>query len=60
MTGTKSIISTKLSEDILKESKEIIEELITAAINDAVNKVEEQTKGKMAHFNNILNPLGKL
>lgn len=36
-----------IDPDILKESKEILEELIAAAYNDASKKVEEITKSKM-------------
>lgn len=36
-----------IDSEILKEPKEILEELIAAAINDAAQKVENITKSKM-------------
>ena len=37
----------EIDSEILKESKEVLEELIAAAINDATAKIEEVTKSKM-------------
>jgi nucleoid-associated protein EbfC len=36
-----------IDADILKESKEVLEELIAAAFNDAAQKIEAVTKSKM-------------
>lgn len=47
MNGCRQVIQVKLDDTILQESKEIIEELIAAAVNNAVNKVDEITKAKM-------------
>ena len=39
--------SVTIEDDILKESKEVLEDLIAAAINDATQKVETVAKSKM-------------
>lgn len=44
----------EIDPDILKESKDILEELIAAAINDATKKVEEVSKSKMLDAGKIL------
>ena len=43
------IISVELDESLLAPSeKEVAEDLIAAAINDAVNKVDQQTQARMS------------
>lgn len=44
MTGKHDIKNVKIDKSLLSEKKEIIEDLIAAAINNAVHKVEEQIK----------------
>lgn len=46
--------NVEIDPEILKESKDILEELIAAAINDATQKVEEVTKSKMMDAGQIL------
>lgn len=46
--------NVEIDDEILKESKEVLEELIAAAINDATAKVEEATKSKMLDAGQIL------
>jgi DNA-binding YbaB/EbfC family protein len=48
MTGKHDVISVKLQDSLLNETKDIIEDLIAAAINDAVQKVDDKTKGMMS------------
>ena len=50
LTGRYECKSVKLDSGLLTESKEIIEDLIRAAFNDAVHKVDETTRGKMARL----------
>lgn len=50
MTGRHNLLSVKLDESLMKEDREVIEDLIAAAVNDAVRKVEESNKDS---FGNI-------
>ncbi|MGB0733896.1 MAG: YbaB/EbfC family nucleoid-associated protein [Pontibacterium sp.] len=48
MTGRHDVRGVELDESLMEEDKEILEDLIAAALNDAVRKVEEETKSKMS------------
>ena len=51
MTGRHDVVSVKLDSTLLQEDKEVLEDLIAAAVNDAVRKLEEKNKealGSMA------------
>lgn len=51
MTGRHDLKSVKLDDSLLKEDKEVVEDLIAAAVNDAVRKLEEVNReafGSMA------------
>ncbi len=48
MTGRHDVKQVNIDPSLLSEEKEILEDLIAAAINDAVRKVETETKDKMA------------
>jgi DNA-binding YbaB/EbfC family protein len=48
LTGRYECKRVKIDAGLLSESKEVLEDLIAAAINDAVHKVDEGTRGKMA------------
>ena len=52
MTGKHDVKSVWLDPTLLSENKEILEDMIAAAINDAVRKVEEQTKDMMSSVTN--------
>ncbi len=47
-----------LDPSLLKEEKTIIEDLIAAAINDAVSKIEKGTREKMSSLTGIKLPEG--
>ena len=47
MTAKYQAKKVTIEDSLLTESKEVIEDLIAAAINDAANKVEVITKSKM-------------
>ena len=47
MTGRHDVKSVSLDPGLLSEDKEILEDLIAAAVNDAVRKVETANKEKM-------------
>jgi DNA-binding YbaB/EbfC family protein len=48
MTGKHDVKSVNIDTSLLAEDKEILEDMIAAAVNDAVRKVEEQTKDMMS------------
>jgi len=48
MTGRHDVTSVKIDPSMLTEDKEILEDLIAAAINDAVSRVELETKDMMS------------
>ena len=48
MTGKHDVKRVNISPDLMQEDKEILEDLIAAAVNDAVRKVETVTQEKMA------------
>lgn len=50
MSGSHIAKQVKLSNGVLLEEKAVIEELITAAINDACTKIESDAKGKMTEL----------
>jgi len=48
MTGRYDVKKVTLDEDLMEDDKTMLEDLIAAAVNDAVRKVEQETRGKMA------------
>jgi DNA-binding YbaB/EbfC family protein len=48
MTGKHEVKRVSLDPSIIGDDKEMLEDLIAAAINDAVQKVERATQEKMA------------
>lgn len=48
MTGRHDVKGIKIDPSLLKEDQEILEDLIAAAVNDAVRKVEQETKEMMS------------
>ncbi len=48
MTGRHDVKKVLIDEDLLEEDKSILEDLIAAAVNDAVRKVEKESRSKMA------------
>jgi len=51
MTGRHDVVNVKLDSTLMQEDKEVLEDLIAAAVNDAVRKLEEKNKetlGSMA------------
>ena len=47
MTGRHDVRSVKLDDSLMSEDKELLEDLLAAAVNDAVRKIEENSKDKM-------------
>lgn len=48
MNGRHDVKSVALDDSLMEEDKEILEDLIAAAVNDAVRKVEANTKEQMS------------
>jgi DNA-binding YbaB/EbfC family protein len=48
MTGRHDVKSVSLDDSLMEEDKEIIEDLLAAAVNDAVRKIEAESQEKMS------------
>lgn len=48
MNGRHDVKRVTLDPKVIGEDKEILEDLIAAAVNDAVQKVEKETQSRMA------------
>ena len=48
MTGRHDVKRVSIDDSLLKEDKEMLEDLLAAAVNDAVRQVEANTQEKMA------------
>jgi len=55
MTGRHDVRNVDIDPDLLKEDKEILEDLLAAAVNDAVRKVEQANKDQMGSLAEGLN-----
>ena len=59
ISGKKEIISVKLSEEVVDpDDIEMLEDLIVAAANEALRKVEEASEAAMSKFTGGLGGLG--
>ena len=48
MTGRHDVRRVEIDDSLLQDDKEMLEDLVAAAVNDAVRKVESETKEKMS------------
>lgn len=48
MNGRHDVRKVSVDEAVLKEDKEMLEDLLAAAVNDAVRKVEQHSKDALA------------
>ena len=55
VSGEKKILSLNLDSDLLNEDKEMIEDLILVAINQAIEKVDSISKEKMGSLTGGMN-----
>jgi DNA-binding YbaB/EbfC family protein len=55
MTGRHDVKRVQIDDSLLKEDKEMLEDLIAAAVNDAVRKVEDYSQKKMGSVTQGLN-----
>lgn len=54
MNGKHNVIKVNIDPELLKEEHEVIQDLITAAMNDANRKVNEITQNMMMQFGGML------
>ena len=50
MTGRHDVRRVEIDPELMKEDKEMLEDLIAAAVNDAVRKVERTSQDKLANM----------
>ena len=55
MTGRHEIRKVQLDDSLMNDDKEMIEDLLAAAVNDAVRRIEQQTSDKMSGLTAGLN-----
>ncbi|WP_119344480.1 YbaB/EbfC family nucleoid-associated protein [Facilibium subflavum] len=55
MTGKHDVKKVEIDPSLLSEDKEMLEDLLAAAVNDAVRRVEEKTQGDMSELAQGLN-----
>jgi len=58
MDGRHDVRRVEIDPSLLSEDKEMLEDLLAAAVNDAVRKVESQNKEKMASMTAGMLPPG--
>lgn len=55
MTGRHDVKRVNIDDSLMSEDKEILEDLLAAAVNDAVRKVEANSREKMAGMTSGMN-----
>ncbi len=55
MTGRHDVKRVQLDPDLMQEEKSVVEDLVAAAINDAVRKLEEKNREAMGSMMGGLN-----
>lgn len=55
LNGKYHCLDVKLSSALLKETSDVVEDTIKAAMNDAARKVERESRGRMAKLASSLN-----
>lgn len=55
MTGKHEVRKVQIDDSLLSDDKDMLEDLIAAAMNDASNKVEDLTKDQMSSLTSGLN-----
>lgn len=48
MTGRHDVKRVTIDDSLMKDDKEMLEDLLAAAVNDAVRRIESESKEKMA------------
>ncbi len=52
MTGRHDVKRVEITPDLMNDDKEMLEDLLAAAVNDAISRVEEMTREKMSGLTN--------
>ena len=55
MTGRHELRSVKIDDSLMSDDKDMLEDLIAAAVNDATRKVEQESSSKMSGLTAGLN-----
>lgn len=55
MNGRHDVLGVQLDASLMSEDKAVVEDLIAAAVNDAVRKVEDQNKSSLSDVAGGLN-----
>lgn len=55
MNGRHDVRKVTIDPSLMSEEKELLEDLLAAAVNDAVRKIEKQTQDKMQELTQGLN-----
>jgi len=55
MTGRHDVKNVVIDDNVMQESKDMLEDLLAAAVNDAVRKVEQQGREAMSGMAGKLN-----
>ena len=55
MTGKHEVRKVQIDESLINDDKNMLEDLIAAAMNDASNKVEQMTKDQYSNLTSGLN-----
>lgn len=55
MNGRHELKKVMLDDSLMGDDKEMIEDLVAAAVNDAVRKIEQESSGKMSGLTAGLN-----
>ncbi|WP_421865768.1 YbaB/EbfC family nucleoid-associated protein [Motiliproteus sp.] len=58
MNGRHDVRQVSIDDSLMEEDKEILEDLLAAAVNDAVRKVESASQEKMASITGGMMPPG--
>ena len=56
-TGDKRMVSVKIKQDIDNDDKEIIEDMLVIAVNDAMAKIDKETESALGAYGNQLGGL---
>jgi hypothetical protein len=55
MNGRHELRRVSIDESLMQDDKEMIEDLVAAAVNDAVRKIEQESSAKMSGLTSGLN-----
>lgn len=58
MTCNHVVQSVRISDQLLSDDKDVMEDLVAAAFNDAINRVESETKNQLSEVASGMLPPG--